>query len=109
MRTVFPTVLSAVYMGVDRQAGEFTDRNTGEVISYGRNHLFAFDAADGTTQTLSVSERDLDQVKGFKIDSVKKFAEVALHGEITLNTARDGKSYFRLLGAEAGGVINGAA
>lgn len=109
MRTVFPTALRAVYMGVDRNAGEFTDRSTGEIISYGRNHLFAFEASDGTTQTLAVSEKDLDQVKGFKIDSVKKFSEVGLHGEIVVNTSKDGKSYFRLLEAEAGGAVNGAS
>ena len=106
MRTVFPTAVKAVYMGVARNAGEFPDRDTGEVISYGKNHLFAFESAEGVTQTLTVSEKDLDQVRGFKIDSIKKFSEVAIHGEVTLNTGKGARSYFRLLGAEAGSAVN---
>lgn len=108
MRTTFPTVVEAVYMGIDRQAGEFTERGTGEVISFGRNHLFAFESADGTTQTLAVSERDLDNCKGFKMDSVKKFESVALHGEVVLNSDRERPSFFRLLSAEAGSAVNAA-
>lgn len=95
MRTSFPISLHAVYTGKSGDGGEFTDSETGEVISFAEAHAFDFDSAEGNVQRLVLRANRIDQVaEGFDVGKLKRYQDhVLIEGDAVLNDG--GRSYFR--------------
>lgn len=82
MKASFPTVIDAVFMGKSRNAGSFEDQD-GMEVKYGENFAFAFDASDGTTQTVNISDKRLEKV-GLNPRELKKLTPVRIVGDAVI-------------------------
>lgn len=90
MRTSFPVAFKGNLLGKSREGGEFADRSTGEVITYGDAYEIAFENTDGLTQTVRVALKALDEAADFDVAKVAKFAAVDVWGDVAIGDGRAG-------------------
>jgi hypothetical protein len=90
-----PVECTAEFRGLARKAGEFTDRETGELVQYGPLLRFEVEIA-GVTSELPVRSRDLDNASpAIDYSGLAKADTVKLGGYVQLADRGSGReSYF---------------
>lgn len=82
-KTAFPTVIDTVFMGKEREQGNFQD-DDGVQVTYGEKFLFAFESSDGLAQTVSITDKRLEEV-GVKPAELKKLQPLRIVGDVVVS------------------------
>jgi len=82
------TIADAEYRGTPRKAGEFTNRQTGEVIPFGDLHKFEWEDADGVLQAVEFAQKACDEAADFDVQKLKRGERVSI--ELTVGESKNG-------------------